>query len=301
MITLKSSTNELPLVSFIITAYNAGSFLRECINSCLEQTYSNIEVCVVDDGSTDNTREVLLEYSENPRVCIDIFEENRGKVAGFNRAFQLAKGDFIALLGADDVNLHHRITTSLDKLKSDNAKLVFGGMYVCDSSLKVLSKVEPNIIPNRNDAVYYDNFLSGGTVTMQRDLANKVFPIPENIKFEDYWLVLVSVITKSKIATIYEKVLYYRQHTSNTIGVNNIKKDYSRHIVVLEELQKSLSRYLSYQEAIQVNNNINRAKLYKKSIVAPSFYQRIFSCFLLGKSGIDYYFLKSVYLLLKIR
>lgn len=87
------------LVSVIIVNYNYGNFISSAIDSALAQTYKNIEVIVVDDGSTDNSREVIEQYSSN---VIRKFKKNGGQASAFNAGFELSSGDIICFLDSDD-------------------------------------------------------------------------------------------------------------------------------------------------------------------------------------------------------
>lgn len=101
-----------PLVSVIIPTYNYARFVREAVDSALAQTYRPIEIIVVDDGSKDNTREVMLAYAGNPLVHY-IRQENKGLPGARNTGIRAAKGKYIALLDADDVweplKLEHQV------------------------------------------------------------------------------------------------------------------------------------------------------------------------------------------------
>ena len=91
------------LVSIIIPAFNAGRYLAETLDSCLSQTYSNIEVIVVDDGSTDDTAGISAAYSiRDPRV-ISLHQSNSGQCSARNHALQTAKGEWVWFLDSDDL------------------------------------------------------------------------------------------------------------------------------------------------------------------------------------------------------
>lgn len=100
-----------PLVSILINNYNYGRFLGEAIDSALAQTYRSIEVIVVDDGSTDNSREVLTKYVGR---IVAIEKENGGQPTAFNAGFAASKGDIICFLDADDLFLPEKIQTVVD-------------------------------------------------------------------------------------------------------------------------------------------------------------------------------------------
>jgi len=89
-----------PLVSILINNYNYGSFLNEAIDSALHQTYVHTEVIVVDDGSTDRSREIIASYGER---VIPILKKNGGQASAFNAGFAISKGDIICFLDSDDI------------------------------------------------------------------------------------------------------------------------------------------------------------------------------------------------------
>jgi len=100
-----------PQVSVIIPTYNRGWILKEAIDSVLTQDYKNFELIVVDDGSTDNTSEILASYGNDIRV---LFQENKGVSAARNRGVAEASGQFIAFLDSDDLWLPQKLSTQLE-------------------------------------------------------------------------------------------------------------------------------------------------------------------------------------------
>ena len=98
--------NQNPLVSILINNYNYAAFLAEAIDSAIDRTYENIEVIVVDDGSTDNSREIIAGYGNK---VIPIIKENGGQASTFNAGFDKSKGDIICFLDADDLFLSNKI------------------------------------------------------------------------------------------------------------------------------------------------------------------------------------------------
>ncbi|MGL5078202.1 MAG: glycosyltransferase family 2 protein, partial [Waterburya sp.] len=90
------------LVSILINNYNYGNYLPFAIESAINQTYSNTEVIVVDDGSTDNSQEVINSYRDRDRRIIPILKNNNGQGSALNAGFAVSKGEIICLLDADD-------------------------------------------------------------------------------------------------------------------------------------------------------------------------------------------------------
>jgi len=102
-----------PLVSVVIATFNCAEFVGDAIESVLRQTYRPIEVIVVDDGSTDNTREEVAGFGSRVRY---VHQENKGQAAARNLGVQVAAGEFIALQDADDISSPDRIRTQMDFL-----------------------------------------------------------------------------------------------------------------------------------------------------------------------------------------
>src|ERR1035441_690125 len=94
------TTSHLPSVSVVIDNYNYGRFLGEAIDSALNQTYPNVEVIVVDDGSTDNSREVIASFGDR---IITVLKENGGQTSALNAGFTASRGEWIYLLDSDDL------------------------------------------------------------------------------------------------------------------------------------------------------------------------------------------------------
>jgi len=121
----------MPRVSVIIPTHNRARFLAESIQSVLAQTFDNLETIVVDDGSTDNTREVVGNFL-GPRVKY-VYQENQGASAARNAGILIATGDFIALLDSDDVWLGDKLALQVDLLDSHpKAGLVYSDAYLFD-------------------------------------------------------------------------------------------------------------------------------------------------------------------------
>ncbi len=98
--------NGHPLVSIAINNYNYGRFLRQAIDSALNQTYSPVEVIVVDDGSTDNSREIIASYGDK---IIPVLKPNGGQASAFNSGFAASQGEIICFLDSDDMCLPEKV------------------------------------------------------------------------------------------------------------------------------------------------------------------------------------------------
>lgn len=158
------------LVSVIIPNYNYAEYLAKAIDSVLEQDYESIEIIVVDDGSTDNSREILRSYESRIKT-IEI--ENSGAPTARNYGFVKAKGSFIAYLDADDFWLPNKISSQMQRLTETSAELVYCRMLVMDSMAK--SEVESTECREgnfRNEFLLHPGHtpFPPSTVLMTRDL-----------------------------------------------------------------------------------------------------------------------------------
>jgi glycosyltransferase involved in cell wall biosynthesis len=106
------------LVSVIIPAYNAASFIEECINSVINQTYKNIEIIVVNDGSIDDTETILKSYTDKRLRIIN--QKNKGCSAAKNKGLEFARGVFVQYLDADDILSEDKIEIQVKALKENN-------------------------------------------------------------------------------------------------------------------------------------------------------------------------------------
>ena len=115
-----------PLVSIVIPVYNGSNYMREAIDSALNQTYSNIEVIVVNDGSTDNTDEIAKSYGEKIRY---LKKENGGVSTALNLAIENMKGEYFSWLSHDDVYLPQKIESQINILRNlkDKTTVIYGG------------------------------------------------------------------------------------------------------------------------------------------------------------------------------
>ncbi len=119
--------NHFPLVSVIIPTYNNAQYVLSSIDSVLKQNYPNIEVIVVDDGSTDNTQNILFNFDERVKY---IYQQNLGPAAARNKGILFAKGKYIAFNDADDLWAENRIFTQVAFMERQQTYLACCGVDV---------------------------------------------------------------------------------------------------------------------------------------------------------------------------
>lgn len=142
-----------PDISFVIPAYNAECYLAEAIHSCLSQSHKNIEVVVVNDGSTDSTRDVADWYAERDKRVRVFHRENAGRGAARNFGNAVADAGLIAVLDADDASEGERAANTLELARENPGAFLYGGADFRDllfkqSAMNIGGKTIQTYIPN---------------------------------------------------------------------------------------------------------------------------------------------------------
>ncbi len=120
-----------PLVSIVCLCYNHASWVQEALNSAWSQAYPNIELIVVDDASTDDSKKVIEQWlQDKPQVQFLSLQQNLGNCRAFNQALAIARGEYIIDLAADDVLLPERVATGVTDLEKAGPE---GGVHFCDA------------------------------------------------------------------------------------------------------------------------------------------------------------------------
>lgn len=316
-----------PLVSIAMTTYNGERFLKDQIDSILNQTYKNIELIIVDDCSKDSTYKIVQEYSASDnRVKAYRNTDNHGFFKNFIKAISLCTGDYIALSDQDDIWEPWKIAESLKYIGSYD--------LVCTNSLLVNENNESlgytlketlrfSEIPENKKDIFkhlcHQNFVQGSTI-----LAPSVF-LKDQIKssefftvfsFHDYYFAFKASLGNG-IYYIPECSIRYRQHaTQITTNVkNNLQKEFNK--PSKNEIQEYCSKYIQMLEFLQTlqlspdlfeytNQTIRYyAELSEKTLYTVQYFYKYFYYIFLNKSSIKKHVLtlKKVigHLILKIK
>ncbi len=204
------------LVSIALCTYNGEKYLKEQLDSLLLQTYSPIEIIIVDDHSTDGTVGLLERYrTENQNIKVLLNQQNIGFNKNFERAISYAKGDFIAICDQDDIWKTNKIERLIANIGTNQA--VFSNSELIDSSGNPLGKklLEGFILQFDYYGILLENFVTGHTMMIHRTLVDKIFPIPEE-GFYDWWIGFVAMY-HNRLTYIDECLSKYRIHSDSVI------------------------------------------------------------------------------------
>lgn len=143
MTTTKTSSN--PLVSIIIPVYNTEKYLKDCLDSVLSQTYQNLEIILIDDGSTDNSSQILKQYAKKDSRIKIITQKNQGQSTARNYGLKEASGEYVSFIDSDDAIEKDFVSSLLSPyLKNDSVSLTVCGMNYRRLRLKTSEDVYIN-------------------------------------------------------------------------------------------------------------------------------------------------------------
>lgn len=215
------------LVSIVVATYNGEKFLRQQLESILNQTYSNLEIIVVDDGSTDETLNILQEYVEtDKRINVYRSVKKLGFVGNFERGLLLTKGEYIALSDQDDVFRKDKIELLVDTLQANpkcdlvasDLSLIDANGHVYVKSMWAHHKMNP-VAGHPFKRLVVSNFLTGCAIMVRRRVLNVALPFPADCLVHDWWLALTAARSDAGgICLVHQSLVFYRQHDLNTYG-----------------------------------------------------------------------------------
>lgn len=252
------------MISIIVPVYNVEKYLKKCVNSIINQTYTDFELILVDDGSTDNSREICDEYLLIDRRIKVFHKENGGLSSARNMGLKKAKGEFLTFIDSDDI-INKKYLEIMMKTINDNQSDVIICNYerfsnedeISDTS----SKEKLNIINYTGTAImycYFDNnidkarYVSSCWKLYKSSLFHNIeFPIGR--LFEDEFTIYKILLRANKITEIDTKLYYYR------INYNGITQNLN--------YKKRIDHYDALLERIMFLKNKNLIDLYNKSLL----------------------------------
>ncbi|MGB3509303.1 MAG: glycosyltransferase [Microcoleaceae cyanobacterium] len=229
--------SEETLVSIIINNYNYGNFLPEAIDSAFAQTYPNTEVIVVDDGSTDKSREIIHSYEQR---IIPVLKENGGQASAFNAGFKACKGQIICFLDSDDYYLPEKVSKIVELFEQyPNAGWIFHDLAEVDIKGFSLKIPEKRCIKNFEYVDLREIILKGKLLKywfpattglcFKRDIIKQILPMPEQFFISSDAFLRLAVINLSPGILSPEKLAIHRSHGDNSYAFKeNIGVDRSK-------------------------------------------------------------------------
>lgn len=248
-------------VSVIVPIYNTEKFLRKCIESIVNQTLEEIEIILINDGSTDNSHIICEEYSRKyPKKIRYINNKNIGCSATRNLGISLAKGEYIAFVDSDDYIEQEMYQEMYEKAKKENLDIVVCGINYINEQTQKIKKSIPINIKEKNDYLYYKNRMANPVNKLFKKslIKNILFPV-ETHSGEDIVFCFKAILSVKYISHIEKPYYNYIHHGNNSIF----------------NLEKRLGIFIAFNELYHYlidKNYIKDKKIMKKFYENFNFY-----------------------------
>lgn len=241
--------NEYPLVSVIIPCYNRQDYISQTVDSVLIQTWPNIELIVIDDGCTDNSRQILESFGNRIRVLEHSGCINKGQSAAINVGLNAAKGDYISILDSDDLFLPQKIEKQISYfLNHPDCGLVYSNGYRIDERGNITSEFYP---PTHQEKSLPENvlldcyFLLPNNALVRRDVYKTAGFFDESLRSAQDHDMAIRIAEVTNLAYLDNYLFCYRQH-KNSISQTKAKLRWMNGFIILK---KASVRY-SYSRCI---------------------------------------------------
>ena len=249
------------LVSVVIPVYNSEKFLEECLDSILAQTYQNIEIIAVDDGSTDSSPDILERYSDKINI---ISQKNQGLASALNLGISKMKGDWFKWFSPDDVMYSNTIEILINEAKNPPSTILYSNWNIIDETGNILREFHES---NYNELSEYDfnvRLLDGQQINVNTTLIPAIFlkkygirELDEPVAIDYDFFLRSALLHGARFHLIPQPLVKYRIHTGQ-LSHKNISKtlDY------IQEIKKEILIQLSdkYQKKYA-----NELQLYQKT------------------------------------
>lgn len=211
-------------IAILMSTYNGEKYLDKQIESLLNQTIKNIEIIIRDDGSTDNTKEILNNYDKFDNIKI-IFGENIGVANSFKELINYnSDADIYFFCDQDDIWMNNKVENAMNMMISYNniPCLYYSEVIAVDNSLNVLFKSNYTGIDTVGSS-YNTTPVIGCTSAFNKKMKQFITEhgLPENIIMHDLFLYRVCLAIGGKVIHDNNSYIYYRQHDNNVVGITN--------------------------------------------------------------------------------
>ena len=307
-----------PLVSVIVPVYNVGGYLKGCLDSIIHQTLKDIEIICVDDGSIDNSAEILKEYAQKDKRIKVIHQKNKGQAAARNAGIEKAIGKYLFFVDSDD-----KLHTKALEIFTHIAKETNAPITVSNTCIKSSKKQKTASIPDKREIAYkvHKNALHDclRKKYMSSWIWNKLFKrelfknwrFIEGIKFED-WPLITCLFSEIPFYVSFDVPLYFYTDTNTStvrspFSVVKIQNYVTGIKFVYQYYQKpdkvkywrDVQKIRIYQSMKMVLSKVSHSKENKKELVEAFFknFQELYGQNIICLSDFS---LKSLYRLLKV-
>ena len=236
---LNNKIDNKPLISVILPTFNGGTrgegkYLREAIESVLNQTYENFELIIVNDGSIDNTEDLILSYN-NKRIIYLQNANNMGLPSARNTGLGKAKGKYIAFLDDDDYFYSKKLEEQLLFLQKNNANVTYCFTDIVSESRKIIGCYNNNDSGDILNILLLRNFITPSSVMISKDVYENIGYFKIHLKRCADWDYWIRISTKYKFFCLEKILLAYRKH-SKQMSLNLELMAFDGYVLLFENL-----------------------------------------------------------------
>jgi len=236
-----------PLVTVLMSVYNGELYLREAVESILDQSFKDFEFLIVDDGSTDGTREILEHYRRHPKIRVVFNERNVGLTRSLNIGLKLARGKYIARMDADDIAYPDRLECEVGKIEEDQLICVVSSWFDTVGGDTGFYSLVRKI--NTPEEIFYSlfwrNCIAHPTVLFSKSRVLSVGGYDERYRSSQDYDLWVRLSRMCKMVKIQKALLVRRVHSDMISRVDGTQRSYANEIFI-----KNIESFLPEEEDI---------------------------------------------------
>jgi glycosyltransferase involved in cell wall biosynthesis len=238
------------LVSVVIATFNMGRYLPQAVQSVLSQTYTNVEILIIDDGSTDDTAQIIRRWEQDERVRV-YRQSNGGQAQARNRGVALSKGRYVAFLDADDEWLSHKLSRQMPLFANPQVGVVYSGYECMDAEGRALPKPPTRMYRGRiSAALLIDNFVSFQTAVVRRECLARHGAFDESVRMGDDYDLWLRLSAHYEFDFIPQPTARYR------VWSGQMSKNYRRRY---ESAIRTMQRFLEHNPGLVSTAQIRAA------------------------------------------
>ena len=222
--------------------YNGGKYLADAIESILNQTHRNFEFIIINDGSTDESLEIIEQYKNQDKRIVLITRENKGLVASLNEGLEIAKGKYIARMDADDISINTRFEKQINLLEKTKLDVVGSHFIIVDDSR---IKQRAVFMPIKEELISLQ-FLNTVPVAHPAAMINREFLVKHKLKYEDMpaedyhlWARMYSL--GAKFSNCDDFLLLYRKNPNSFSSTKRLELKNDRKMIINNFFKKNSS------------------------------------------------------------
>ena len=216
-----------PKIEILMATYNGEKYIKEQIDSIINQTYKNWELLIRDDGSKDKTIKILREYQKRD-VRIKLLEDNKGNlgfVKNFEELLKNSYENFVMFSDQDDIWVENKLDMYLKMIEKIKNKgfMIHSDAILFDKNKSNILKdtfISKKAINKGLENVFFNYFVQGATILISKEIKNFILPFPKEVYLHDRYIHLISELFFERIF-VNKALIYYRQHGDNQIGAKN--------------------------------------------------------------------------------